>query len=63
MRFRFDDSDPRDYPSLSLSVAFGDVVDLDENPDPSRFTPVDTPDGPPPDSPPDSPPDVPTLEV
>ena len=34
---------PRLYPSLSLEVEPGQVVELDANPDLARFVPVDAP--------------------
>lgn len=38
--FRFTGTDGREFPHVSLSVAVGDVIEADENPDPMWFEPV-----------------------
>lgn len=38
--FKYVGDSPRVFPTAMLEVAPGDVVDLDENPDPHFFEPV-----------------------
>lgn len=40
-RFSFVGDSPRVFPEIMLEVAPGDVVDLDENPDPHFFEAVE----------------------
>ena len=42
-RFRFVDSTPRVYPTLSREFAEGDELDAEVNPDPTRFVDADMP--------------------